>query len=302
MKKFFSAMLISAMIFSTAEAGEVETLGRGVDEHSAVRNALREAIEQELGLIVDTKTRTKNYQLIEKEIHTESSGFIESYEIISERQINGIFEVLVRANVQSDRLRSAITSRLQKKALIEATMGDPRILVRAVDETGRELFDVENEFIAAFQSQGFGRLLDSAKSERADFIAQVVMSDTSISARLVGVNGGEIICTENFEIKTRMFTDTRQWALKNAARYLAQAALEHAAQLEQHVTLVLTTPRIDRNGLIEMLKAFDGVNDVFVRSLNELDVNYDGTAAELAKLLERDGVVIRELGSESIKI
>lgn len=302
MKKIFAALLVSMMLTTVAQAGEVEVIGKGVDTNSAVRNALRAAIERELGLIVDSKTRTKNHQLIETEIRTDSNGFVENYEIISEQQLNGIYEVVVRANVQSDRLRSAIMSKLQKKSLIETTMGDPRILVRAVDESGRDLFDVENEFIAAFKSQGFSRLIDGAKADRADFIAKIVVNEKTISARLVGVTGGEVLCTENFEIQQRMFTDTRQWALQNAARYLAQAALEHAAQLERHVTVRIETPSVNRNELIERLKTLDGVNDVFVRSLIELDVNCDGTAADLAKLLEREGIVIRELGSELIKI
>lgn len=300
MKKFFTALLASMLLVSIAEAGEIETIGHGIDSDSAVRNALRAAIEQELGAIVDSRTLTQNHQLIELEIKTASSGFVESYEVLSQQIVNGIYEAVVRANVRSEKLRAAVMSKLQKKHLVETTMDDPRIKVLAVDPNGNELLDVENEFIAALQSQGFSRMI--INTDDADYIANILVDGSKVAARLLGANSGEVIYSQTFGINRRLFTDTRQWALKNVARLLATAALEHAAQIEQHVKILIEAARIDRNALASRLKTFDGVNNVFVRNLNELDVNFDGTASDLATLLERDGFVIRELSSELIKI
>ena len=179
-------------------------------------------------------------------------------------------------------------------------MSDPRIKVLAVDEMGNELPDVENEFIKALRAQGFNRLIINAAD--ADYIAQVVVGDAAIAARLTNAVNGEIICAETFNKSRRMFTDTTPWAINNAARLLANAALEQAAQLERHITLIIVTPMLENEPWIERLKNLSGVNDVFRRSLNEFDINFDGSASELATALEREGMTIRELTSSTIKI
>ena len=299
MKKLFAALILF-MTVTTAEAGTVETVGRGIDQQSAIRAALRQAIEQEIGAVVDSQTRIKNHQLIEEEIRLKSAGFIEGYEIVSTRQVNGIFEATVRTNVRSKELRAELMTLLEKKSIVETAMDDPRIKITAVDERGNQLIDVENEFMKALKNQGFSRMISDA--DDADYIAHVLVGDKTISARLIGAASGEIICVETFEIKQRLFTDTRQWAINNAAQRLARAALNHAAQLEQHITVELETPSIDPTMFLNRLKALEGVSGVFRRSLNEFDVNFDGTASSLAEALEREGFAIRELSSTVIKI
>ena len=324
MKKFLSALMIAALMCSSANAGVIEAVGRGVDQQSAIRAALRQAIEQEIGAVVDSRMRIKNHQLIEQEIRLKSAGFIESYEIVSTRQINGIFEATVRADVRSKQLRAELMTLLEKQALVETAMDDPRIKIHAVDGRGRELIDVETEFSKALKNHGFNRIIIDA--DDADYIAEILDDGEKITARLIATASGEIICAETFEIRQRMFTDTRHWAINNAAQRLAHAALERAAQLEQHIVVMIdrsdqstvdrshqstidrshraTTERssVDPERLIERLKALDGVRGVFRRSLDEFDVNFDGTASELAAALERDGFVIRELRSTMIKI
>ena len=293
-------MILMLATGSMVEAGMVETTGRGIDRQSAIRAALRQAIETELGTYVDSRSRIKNYQLIEQEIVLNSAGFVEGYEILSESQLNGIYEVMVRANVQSEKLRAELMSRLQKKSLIETTMDDPRIKVRAVDAGGFQLIAVENEFIKALRGQGFNYFVEDM--DNADYVADIVVSDDVIAARLVNAVDGKIICAETFEKQKRMFTATDRWAITNAARVLAKAALENAAQLEQHVTLIVLSPTVDVNALLDRLKGMSGVHDVFRRSLIEFDINFDGTADDLARALEREGMSIRELSASTIKI
>ena len=189
---------------------------------------------------------------------------------------------------------------LEKKSIVETAMDDPRIKITAVDERGKRLIDVEDEFMKALKNQGFSRMISDA--DDADYIARVLVGDKTISARLIGAASGEIICVETFEIQQRLFTDTRQWAINNAAQRLAKAALNHAAQLEQHITVLIESPSIDPNTFVKRLKAIAGVSGVFRRSLNEFDVNFDGTASSLSEALEREGFAIHELSSTVIKI
>ena len=55
----------------------------------------------------------------------------------------------------------------------------------------------------------------------------------------------------------------------------------------------------------ERIKNISGVNDAFARKLNsslELDIDFDGTAADFAQLLEIFGLKILELGASFVKI
>ena len=55
----------------------------------------------------------------------------------------------------------------------------------------------------------------------------------------------------------------------------------------------------------ERVKNLSGVNDAFVRKLNaslELDVDFDGTAADFAQLLEAFAVKILEVGAGYVRI
>ena len=55
----------------------------------------------------------------------------------------------------------------------------------------------------------------------------------------------------------------------------------------------------------ERIKNISGVNDAFARKLGtslELDVDFDGTAADLAKVLEAFAIKILELGAGFVKI
>ena len=49
MKKFFAIIIFMLMIFSTCSAKNILVTGEGSTERSAIHNAMRMAIEQELG-------------------------------------------------------------------------------------------------------------------------------------------------------------------------------------------------------------------------------------------------------------
>ena len=86
--------------------------------------------------------------------------------------------------------------------------------------------------------------------------------------------------------------------------------MNSAARIEQHIILLITEPTFRKIGgtlsaVNECANNIDGVNDAFVRHMSdslELDVDYDGTAADFAAELERAGFKILELTSDFIKI
>ena len=344
MKKFFAVFTLALMIFSTCFAKPVQVTGHGSTKSSAIHNAMRMAIEQELGAFIDSKTLVKNQQLISDEIRANSDGFVSGYEIISEGMENGIFFVTIRAEVNSSAVQTHLMSRLQKKSLIDINADSPRVAVLAYDSAGKEYSEVENEIISALQRQGFTRTVDLNQINRAvkskmisaendpelrktlannfhiDYLVLCEVkssgnSGANLSSRLISVNSGKIIYAGNAAGSAGMFTANAQSeSIKISARRagyeISKAALNSAARIEQHIILLITEPTFRKIGgtlsaVNECANNIDGVNDAFVRHMSdslELDVDYDGTAADFAAELECAGFKILELTSDFIKI
>lgn len=336
-----------------AEAAAVTATGQGADERSALHAAMRAAVEQEVGVYVDSRTRLENYRLLSDSVYTKSEGYIDRYDILSHDVLGGVHTITIRAEVSSERLRANALSRLQKKALIGANLEDPRIGVLAVDAAGESYPALENALAAALLREGFSRVIDlgqAAAARRAalaaddaedaaaraaaraatgcDYLAVVhVAKDTeSLDAVLPGLHkvyltaAARLINTSTGEITWAGTADTASshWyagaegealaaAARKLARPLARAALEKAATPEQHVRLTAPVSLLgDAAAARERLAALPGVAHVYLRGITAgrltADLDYDGTAADLAAALTRAGYTVRSLSSEAIAL
>jgi len=324
MRRILLIITLITMLTSTALAGEVQVTGSGSTEQNAIHQAMREAIEREAGTFIDARTLVENHMLISNEIYTNSSGYIQNYEVIRSWQENGLYNVEIKANVQTEKLKTALMSKLQKRMLIERNMNDPRIGIICLDESGIEYSEVSSEIAAGLRQQGFTRVV-RGKASGLDYLVECrlrmeqIGDDTiaTLAVNMRGMNTGEIIYSDSFTSGGgREFTTLdRSWAIKSvalrAAQGLSRAALTQAAQVEQHVKIIASQETISRFGrgisaFSSKLKEIRGVRGVFMRSMNsesmEVDVNFDGTTPELAEELERAGITIIEFNSEYIRI
>ena len=78
------------LIAATASAAMVTTTGQGGSERDALHDAMRNAIEQQVGVLVDSKTYVQNYKVIHDQIFTHSEGYIKSYSIVNKQYANAI--------------------------------------------------------------------------------------------------------------------------------------------------------------------------------------------------------------------
>ena len=312
MKKFLAGILFALMMCSTCSAEIVNALGRGNTERSAIRDAMRNAIEQTFGAAIRSKTRVKNFVTVADEIAVDSAGLVNRWEVVSSRVVNGLFVVEIAADIDAEKISARLTD-VDKRSLVDFNADSPRVAVVA-QSNGRRLVEVENEIVAALKREGFTRIVDT---NRADCLVVAEVSfpsaeEVSVSARLIERNTGEIIFAGT-ATGGGMFISTGD-ALKLAGRRIARdvsvAALKGAAQIERHVTLLITPATFSRLGgtlsaVSERIRNLSGVNDVFVRKMTtglELDVDFDGTAADFARLLESSAIKILELGTGYVKI
>lgn len=336
MKRFLAAAMI-LLTSATCSAESVHAIGRGNTERMAIHDAMRTAIERKFGATIHSTTHVKNSMITSDDNSVDSAGIIQSWEILSSRVENGIFIVEISAKLDDAKIPARL---VDKKSLVDFNADNPRVAVVAFDSSGRRYSEVENEIIAALNRQGFTHIVDLAQVNRAvrqrinlaagdnalckalmnDFhadclvIAEVknVSGEVSISSRLLKLNTGEIIFAGTSTGSGAFISsgDALKLAGRRAGNELSLAALKSAAQVERHITLLITRPTFERLGgtltaVHNRIKMLSGVNDAFTRKLNtslELDIDFDGTASDFAQLLEAFAIKILEVGAGYIKI
>ena len=135
----------------------------------AVEDALRKAIEENLGTMIQSESLVENAQLIEDQILSKAQGYIQKYNVVKEGK-NGpdLYEVTVKATIKTADLKSdldAIATLLRRKNM-------PRVMVliqeQNIGETpdmahliAADLNTAETAIMDAFMTKGF-RFVDEA--------------------------------------------------------------------------------------------------------------------------------------------
>ena len=72
MKKFLIVLSMLMLLAATALAKNVTVSGEGMTQSEAENKALQNAVENTLGVLVDSQTLVQNYMLINNQIYTQS--------------------------------------------------------------------------------------------------------------------------------------------------------------------------------------------------------------------------------------
>jgi len=138
-KRWIPAALMFALALCTATpsvlAMEVEAEGMAAvingnlagARNQALANAQRNAVEQGVGAMLDSKTLSENFQVVRDSVLTSSQGFIKRYKVLSEGLTpdQQTFKVRISATVE-ERL---LEDRLGALRLLHKQMGHQRVLV-----------------------------------------------------------------------------------------------------------------------------------------------------------------------------
>ena len=111
MKKMIVLSMLFLLFVSVANAEEVNEVlaeGKGTNERSAVEDAFRNAIEQSIGVYVDSETRMENDKIIKDNILTASKGYIEKYMLLSIENQDGLTTVEIKAIVKMQDVRNKL--------------------------------------------------------------------------------------------------------------------------------------------------------------------------------------------------
>lgn len=124
-KKMVFKLLLMGLLISNVSFAQVVTVeGFGVDKDSAVRDAMRNAVEQVVGTFVDSRTLVDKSVVAMDEIYTKSQGYVKDVKVVSENKSDNGYHI--RANIDVD--TNPKSELLSKIAMIVA-LNDPRISV-----------------------------------------------------------------------------------------------------------------------------------------------------------------------------
>lgn len=164
-KKLISKFLLAGLIISNVSFAQVVTVeGIGVDKDSAVRDAMRNAVEQVVGTFVDSRTLVEKSVVAMDEIFTKSDGFVRNIKIISESVSNNSYQI--KANVDVD---NNPNSALMNKLSMVMLLNDPRIATVVLCRDGEEEPSKawrqisESTINGQLISMGFSHVVDSNK-------------------------------------------------------------------------------------------------------------------------------------------
>jgi hypothetical protein len=192
------------------ESREVVAKGMGAilagDEvkarEDAISSALRNAVEQVVGMFVESEVLVENYQTMEDKIYTRTAGYVQKYDIIStSKQMDNAVEVTVKAVVKVSDLHND----LQAIGIIISRKGKPRTMV-LVDEKNLSAHYVhylvnmnttETALMNELMNYGFP-FVDATQSSAnisRDMISATLQGDATAAANIAKRLGAEIIIT-----------------------------------------------------------------------------------------------------------
>ncbi len=96
---------------------------------AALQDAMRRAVEEGLGTLVESRTVVENFALLNDRIYSRSQGFVSGYEVLSENEQRGSYVVAIEATVNLSKLGGD----LRAIGILQDMVGKPKMMIM-VDE------------------------------------------------------------------------------------------------------------------------------------------------------------------------
>ncbi len=116
-------------VVGTAPLGTNQARAR----EEAMQQALRAAVEQGVGTLLDSKTKVQNARLISDKIYSQASGYVENYEILAEGPSSSgdMFTMTIQAVVSTANIKND----LRALGILRQQIGNPRFMAVYIPQT-----------------------------------------------------------------------------------------------------------------------------------------------------------------------
>jgi len=174
---------------STEKTVEVEGMSF-LSREDAVRQAQRAAVEQALGVFVQSLTEMEDYEVKKDRILSQSEGYVTRYKVIKEINADDQYIVGIRAQVSTDKIKDD----LKAMETLLISMERPTVMVlmeESYPAAGMDMNFAEAELIGLLKAKRFD-LVDSAQIERIRTLAsaQAILNGDLEAARQLGLQLG----------------------------------------------------------------------------------------------------------------
>ena len=262
-------------------------VAQGRDE--AIRDALRRAVEQAVGISIEGRTLMVDMQVVEDRVIGQAAGFVRSYRVLQESRDADLYRVTIEAVVDTGLLVDDLEG---FGALLRLTLGNPRVLVvdvahdgapDAVATAARRLTDrlVERQFVVLDRTQ-----LDVLRSSHGAgglTTAELTALARTVDADLLIVVGTDLETLATQDLSRGTLYSVRAEVTLRAI--LARTAQTLAGGTENH-TQASTSERLARSEAAER-----ALNNAFEPFLLNLVRTLNTTASDLGTALSIQVVI-----------
>lgn len=213
------AQTVTATGYGAILAGDVVKA-----REDGTNDALRKAVEQVVGTIIDSKTITENFMVLEDKIYTKTTGYVQSYEVIStNKRVDNSLEVTVQAVVKTTDLKndlSGIITTLRRE-------GMPRTMVLIKEENygqntwhlTTDMNTAETALMNTMMSYGFP-FVDAATARaniEKDALQAALAGDANAAAAIAKRSGAEILIIGNAKTTVTQLPMMRSSGMKTCS-------------------------------------------------------------------------------------
>lgn len=163
MKKIWLICLLLLSVNCVAIAKQIAVVGYGTTVTEAENDALRNAVENVMGTLIDSQTLAEKNMVLEDHIYSYSKGFVQNYSVKEKHQeTDGLWKISIEAEVDI-KPNSKLMEALTRKGIIVNNLRNAKIAViipeqhlryRIPDPAG------ETAVIKKFKEEGFGNIID----------------------------------------------------------------------------------------------------------------------------------------------
>lgn len=97
----------------------------GSARNQALSNALRDAVKQGVGVLLDSNTIVKNWTVIQDEVYSSARGFVKQYEVIRDEKSNDTWFIEIEAEVSTGEIKD----KLSELRILHKKMGNKRLMI-----------------------------------------------------------------------------------------------------------------------------------------------------------------------------
>jgi len=200
---FFVLSAVQAFAQSKIQAKGMATIQKNfvdIARSKALDEAQRNAVEKAAGVMISSTTNVENFQVKMDRILSESKGFITSYKVISEKQVNDNYEVVIEAEVSTGKLRDKMTA----INLIMARKAKPRVMLVFTEKASKDAV-AESAMSKYLLAHGF-KLVDARtiKQNKDDERMQDMNEKKTISS-IAHRYGAEVVIIGTVEAVSNSF-------------------------------------------------------------------------------------------------